>query len=254
MTNPFSKLSNEGLEETQDRLGGGFAAKDSAIYTSKIKAFYAGQSAGGAHSVTVILAGGDFGDSEYRETIYITNKKGKNFFENKQDKTKKVPLPGFTLIDDMCLATVGKPLNELGFEDKVMNIYDHEQGKEVPKSVQMAVEILGQEVSVAVLKSKENVTEKNNAGDYVPKADGSTKEVNNIDKVFNTATKMTVAEARGGATEPKFWDAWSEKNKDTVRDKTNNGGSGGKPGTGAPQSGTGAGTTTPRSSLFGGKG
>ncbi|MFR7882301.1 MAG: hypothetical protein ACLU5J_13140 [Christensenellales bacterium] len=41
------------------------------------------------------------GKKPYTETIYITNKEGKNYFLNKQDPTKKVPLPGFTLIDDL---------------------------------------------------------------------------------------------------------------------------------------------------------
>ena len=257
MANPFGNLKSEGLEESQDRLGGGYAAKETDIYTGKIKAFYAGASAGGAQSVTVILAGGDFGDTEYRETIYITKRTGENYYLNPNDKTKKVPLPGFTIIDEMCLATVGKPLAEMEFEEKVMNIYDPEQKKELPKSVPMAVEMLGQEVSVAIQKSTENQTEKDGQGNYVPKADGSTRDVNNIDKVFNTATKMTVPEARGGAQQGAFWDSWLERNKGKTRDKTDKsagqGGNAGKPSGGAPASGGANGGGAPRSSLFGGK-
>lgn len=255
MANPFGNLSSEGLEETRDSLGG-YAAKESGIYTGKLKAFYAGQSSGGAHNVTVIVTGGDFGNTEYRETVYITNRKGENFFLNKNDNNKKVPLPGFTVIDDICLATVGKSLSELGFEEKMMNIYDPEQKKELPKSVPMAVEILGQEVSLAILKSTENQTEK--VGDqYVPKSDGSTRDVNNIDKVFNTQTKMTVAEARGGQTESAFWDAWEGRNKGKTRDRTTKDGAGGAGKAGAPQAGAGNaagnGGAAPRTSLFGGK-
>lgn len=254
MANPFGNLKSEGLEESQDRLGGGFAAKESDIYTGNIKAFYAGESAKGAKSVTVILAGGQFGDQEYRETIYITKQTGENFYLNPQDKSKKIPLPGFTVIDDMCLATVGKPLSEVDFEEKVMNIWDPEQRKELPKSVPMAVELLGQEVSVAIQKTLENQTEKDAQGNYVPKADGSTREVNNIDKVFNTATKMTVAEARGGATEAQFWDKWVERNQGKTRDKTEkNAGQAGRPNAGGtPQAGGNAGGAAPRTSLFGG--
>lgn len=248
----FSGLTNEGLEETQDRLGGGAPARESGIYTGKIKAFYAGESQGGAKNVTVILQDGDFGDTEYSETIYVTKKTGENFFLNKDDKTKKVPLPGYTHINDMCIATVGKDLSELDFEDKVMNIYDYEEKKELPKSVPMAVEILGQEISVGILKITEFKSEKDNAGNYVPKADGSTRDINNIDKVFNTATKMTVAEARGGASEPAFWDAWDAKNKGVTRDKTKNAGTGGQAGKPTPAAG-GAGGNAPRSSLFGNK-
>lgn len=245
----FDNLKSDGLEQTQDRLGG-YAAKETGIYTGTLKAFYAGQSSGGAKSVTVILAGGDFGNAEYRETVYITNRSGENFYLNPQDKTKKVPLPGFTVIDDICLATIGKPLSEVDFEDKVMNIYDPEQKKELPKSVPMAVEMLGQEVSVAILKSTENQTEKNSNNEYVPKADGSTRDVNNIDKVFNTATRFTVAEARANADEAKFWDAWDARNTGKTRDKTTkDGAKSGTPGA-APQSGAGGGSSAPRSSLF----
>ena len=203
--------------------------------------------------MTIILAGGQFGDQEYRETIYITKQTGENFYLNPQDKTKKVPLPGFTIIDDMCLATVGKPLSEIDFEEKVMNIYDYEAKKELPKSVPMAVELLGQEVSVAIQKSLENQTEKDAQGNYVPKADGSTRETNNIDKVFNTATKMTVAEARGGATESHFWDKWIERNQSKTRDKTEKqAGQAGRPAGSTPQAGNNAGGGAPRTSLFGG--
>ena len=251
MTNLFGGLTNDGLEETQDRLGGGFAAKESGVYTGKLKAFYAGESTKGAKSITVILAGGDFGDTEYRETVYITNRKGENFYLNPNDKSKKVPLPGFSTIDDMCLATIGKPLAEIQFEDKVMNIWDPEQRKELPKSVPMAVELLSQEISVGIIKTKEPQTEKDSQDNYVPKADGSIRETNNIDKVFNTATKMTVAEARGGATEAQFWDKWAEKNNGVTRDKTTGqNGNAGRPAGAAPAGGNTA-NAAPRTSLFG---
>ena len=248
----FANLTNDGLEESQDRLGGNFSAIDTDIYTGTIKAFYAGKSEGGANNVTVILAGGDYGDREYRETVYITNKKGENFFLNKNDQTKKVPLPGFTTIDDICQVTVGTGINAVNFEDKVINVWDPEQRKELPKTVKMAVDLIGKEVSLGITKTVENQTEKNGQGDYVPKADGSTREVNAIDKVFHTQTKMTVAEARGGATEPQFWDKWSERNKGQVRDKTvKDGPSNGRPGGGAPQAGNNSSGGAPRSSLFG---
>ena len=50
----FNNLTNEGLEEPQDRLGG-FAPLETGIYTGEIKALYGGKSAGGATSLTVIV-------------------------------------------------------------------------------------------------------------------------------------------------------------------------------------------------------
>lgn len=252
MAGLFSNLKSEGLEETQDRIGG-FQPLETDAYTGTIKAFYATQSAGGAHAVNIILA--TEGGREYRETIYVTNKKGENFFLNKDDKTKKVPLPGFVIAEDICLVTVEKPLANIAFEDKVMNIYDYEAKREVPKSVPMAVELLGKEVTLGIVKQLENKNEKQ-GDDYVPIAD--TREVNFIDKVFHTGTKMTTVEARNGATEAVFFNAWVERNKGNTRDKRTikdgEGGQSGRPGRGsnasAPQAGSGA--QAPKKSLFGG--
>ena len=93
----FSKLGTEGLEEATDRLGGGFAALDHNIYSGKLKALYAITAGSGAMGVVILFnhAGG-----EYRETVYVTNKKGENFFTD-QKTGKKVPLPGFTTINNI---------------------------------------------------------------------------------------------------------------------------------------------------------
>lgn len=260
MGNPFGDVTTEGLEQAQDRLGGGYSAKDTGIYTGKLLQFYAGESTGGAKSVTVILSGGDFGDTEYRETIYVTTGRDKgqrNWFPAKDrqgnETGKKQPMPGFSVINDFCLATVGKELKDVNFEEKIVNIYDPEHQKEMPKSVPVAVELLGQEVSVAIVKTLENKSEKDGNGGYRPIAD--TREVNSIEKVFNTQSKMTVAEAQNGATEAQFWEAWANKHTGVTRDKTDKslaagGGTAGRPGGGTPQAGQSSGGA-PRTSLFG---
>lgn len=252
MSGLFGNLSNNGLEETRDSIGG-FSPLNSGIYTGKVKLAYAGQSAGGARNITLVVA---LPDREYRETIYITNKAGENWFLNPSDKTKKVPLPGFTIMDDICLVTSGKPLAEQETEKKVVNIYDYEAKKELPKSVDVLTEIIGLEVSLGILKSLENKSEKQ-GNEYVATAE--TRETNNIDKVFHTETKMTVVEARNELTEPAFWAAWEGRNKDQVRDrrtvKDGQAGASGKP-QAAPKSGPpqqAASATAPRTSLFGKK-
>lgn len=259
MTALFGNLKTEGTEKTEDRLGGGYQPLDTDIYTGTIKLAYAGQSSGGARSVTFILAGGDFGDREYRETVYVTNRAGENTYVDKRSNKKNL-LPGYINVDDICQVTVGKPLNEMAGEEKVVNIYDAEAGKEVPKSVQCLVELHGKEVSVGIVRKTENQTEKDGNGNYVPKSDGSTRDVNNIEKVWNTAHKMTVAEARAKVDDqnfvPGFWDKWQEKNKGVTRDATTKGtgqaGQAGRPGGGAPQAGGNAAQPAARTSLFGG--
>ena len=243
----FNNLTNDGLEETQDRLGG-YQALETAIYKGKIKLAYAIKSTGGAHGVelAVDLENGQ----EYRETIYVTNKKGENFFLNKSDQTKKVPLPGFTVMDDICTVTTEKPLSKQEDEEKIVKIYDYEEKKEVPKSVPVLIELLGKEVSLAIVKTIEDKTKKNDStGNYEPT--GETREVNSIDKVFHEPTHLTVAEARQGATEATFYSSWAERNNGKTRDKSSGAagqtGNSGRPGS-APTPNEAGG----RKSLFGG--
>ena len=244
----FSNLTNEGLEVTTDRLGG-FQIRATDIYPATIKAAYAGQSAGGARSVTVVA---ELPDGEYSETIYVTNKKGENWFLNQNDKSKKVPLPGFTTIDDICLVTTGKPLAEQDSEEKVVKIYDFNERKELPKAVPMLVDLIGQTLFLGIVQQTVDKNQKNEStGEY--ESTGETRDENVIEKVFHDPTKMTVVEARQGATEPVFFEKWLSKNKGIVRNKAKGadgkGTQSGRPGGGAPQSGNGGQKKT--SSLFG---
>ena len=50
----FGNLTNDGLEETNDRLGG-FNVRDTDASDATIKVAYAGQSAGGARNVTLVV-------------------------------------------------------------------------------------------------------------------------------------------------------------------------------------------------------
>ena len=244
----FGNLTNEGLEETTDRLGG-FQIRATDIYPATIKAAYAGQSDGGARNVTIVA---ELPDGEYSETIYVTNKKGENWFLNQNDKSKKVPLPGFTTIDDICLVTTGKPLAEQDSEEKVVKIYDFNERKDLPKAVPMLVDLIGQTLFLGIVQQTVDKNQKNEStGKYEPT--GETRDENVIEKVFHDPTKMTVVEARQGATEPVFFEKWLSKNKGIVRNKAKGadgkGTQSGRPGGGAPQSGNGGQKKT--SSLFG---
>ena len=240
----FNNLTDQGLEKAEDRLGGGFSPRETDIYTFKIKAAYAGKSPGGAMNVSLIAVDSQ---GEYRETIYITNKKGENFFVK---DGKKVPLPGFTIINDLCLIATGEPLSEQETEEKVINLYDFEAKKEVPTSVPMIMALVDAEVSLSIQKNLEDKNVKNDAGEYVPS--GETRDTNTIGKVFHTETKMTVVEALEGAEEAKFWDAWLEKNKGKVFDRTKKDAGGGKPVGGRPAPSAGA-KESGRPKLFGKK-
>jgi hypothetical protein len=215
MSTLFGNLSTTGLEEAQDRLGGNFGAVESDIYDFVVTQFYAGKSAKGANFIQLIAKDGD---REYREQIYFTNKDGQNYFLNKDDKTKKVPLPGFTTVNDICLITTGKELHELEFEDKMVKVYDADLKKEAPKSVPVAIEVIGKHVKLGVIKTLENKSVKNDStGDYEPTAE--TREVNSTDKVFHPELNLTVVEAKAEATVANFYGGWLERNKGKTRDK-----------------------------------
>lgn len=248
MSKLFGNLNNDGLEEAKDRLGGGFQPRSTNIYDMEIVLFFAGESKEGAKFVTVHAKDAA---GLYRETVYITNKKGENFFLNKDDKTKKVPLPGFTTIDDICLAATGLPLADQEWEEKVFNIFDYDAKKEVPTKVMCCPAVMGQTVSLGIQEVLEDKTKKNDqTGQYEPT--GESKKTNNIQKVFHTESKVTMAEARNGQ-EAKFWDSWLERNKDQVYDRTTSSkGNGGTAASKAPPQAGGNGGTQ-RASLFGKK-
>lgn len=249
----FSNLTTEGHEETNDRLGG-FAIRETDAYLATIKMAYAGQSQGGAKSVSLVLT---LPDGEYNETVYITNKQGENFFYNPNDKTKKVSLPGFTTINDICIVTTGKELHEQDSEEKVVKVYDYDEKKEMPKTVPVLVELLGKTFYVGLLKQIEDKNKKNEStGEYEPT--GETRETNTIEKVFHDPSMITVPEGRKAekdGTDPvaTFYEAWIKKNKGVTRDKSKGGGgnagNSGRPAGAAPTGAAGGPKKT--SSLFG---
>jgi hypothetical protein len=245
----FNTMTNDGHEKTEDRLGG-FSRLETDIYEGTVKVAYGSKSDGGATAVNLII---DMNGTEHRETIWVTNKQGETFFFNKTDPTKKVSLPGFTTINDLCLVAAGMPLSGVTTEEKVVKVYDFEARAEVPKSVPVIMELVGKKALFAVLKVIENVNEKR-GDEYV--ATAKTRELNQIDKVFDLATKATVAEAMaahetGKPLEVSFHDKWLERNKGKERDKRSiKDGAAAKAG-GPPQSGNTA--TAARPSLFGGK-
>ena len=245
----FANLSNDGLEKTEDRLGG-FAVYATDSYDAIIKMAYADKADSGAMCVafTFAMPGG----KEYNETIYITNKQGENFFLNKDDKTKKVPLPGFTTVDDICLCATEKPLSEQPTEERQVKIYDKTEKKEIPKARQVLVDLLNQPVTLGIQNILENKTVKNETtGNY--DATAEERNINTIAKVFHTETKLTMVEVREGQ-DPTFHSKWVEKNKDKVMDRRTygkNGGKSGTPGKAAPQAGSAP--AAPTKSLFGKK-
>lgn len=247
----FADLKKDGLEKNEDRLGGGFQPLETDIYTMTIKAFYATKSEGGAQAINIVALRPD--GKEYRETIYITKKTGENYFISAEKK--KVPMPGFTIVDDICLVTDGGDLSSQVFEERTINVFDFDAKKDLPKVVMQAINIIDQKVDLGIYQIQENKNEKNaQTGEYEPTEKVITKNV--IRKVWHSEAKMTVAEAENGVEEQGvFWQKWKDTHKGKVDDsKVVKVGAGGPSKSGPPLAQkTEGGETAPRKSLFGSK-
>ena len=100
-------------------------------------------------------------------------------------------------------------------------MYDFDLKKEVPTKVQVLMELDGKPITLGVIKEVVDKNTKNDAGVYVPS--GETREQNEIDKVFNTETGLTVAEILADVDEAVFKGQWAEKNTGKTRNKAKGG-------------------------------
>lgn len=248
--------STENLEETKDTVGGGgFDAVPSDVYDAEILVAYAGQSnSSPARNVTLHLK---CDGKEVRETIYITNRKGENFYLDKDDDKKKMPLPGFETIDDICLLITGESLLDQDTETKTVNVYNFDEKKEIPTPVECLTALHEQTIKLGILRKVSNYEKKGPSGNYEPQAneDGTpkTRTQNEIDKVFHPETGRTVNEYRQEIETAEFLEVWSKRNvgKDRNSVKPIGGGAGGA-GSGKPGGGGSAGSDgAPRKKLFG---
>lgn len=214
MSNDFLKMSSD-VENEVDRIGGSYLANTGA-YTSVIEAFYLGEADSGARSITVHAKTQD--GVTLRETLWISSGKAKGYKNTFEKDGKKYYLPGFNIATAIALLTVGKSLDKLNIEEKVIKLYDREQSKEVPTKVNMFTDVVGQKIILGVHKVLSNKQKK--VGDkYVPTAE--TYESNEIDKIFREKDRMTVAELRAKETEPAFYEKWVDKfDADFVKDTT----------------------------------
>lgn len=248
-----SLATDTSIAEEKDSLGGGGnSALDSAVYPMTVALAYLGKADSGAMSLNLLLKAED--GRELKQTLWMTSgtaKGGKNYYEKDGEKHY---LPGFIHADALCLLTVGKQIAAMDTEEKVINLWSSTARAEVPTKVQMITDLLGQEITVGVIKQTVDKTRKNEVtGAYEPT--GETREENEIDKFFRTSDGKTTAEIRAQSEEATFIKSWAEKWAGKTKNKAK--GSAANNGTaGAPKSPFGApaaavATRKPATSLFG---
>lgn len=236
----FSKISTEGLEKQEDRVGGGYEAFSTGIYEGTVKNAFVTTSDEGATAVNLVL---DLNGKELRTQEWILNKSGDNFFYDKNDKTKKILLPSFSSIDDMCLLTTEEGLTEQDTEEKIVKIWNSKERKEVNTPVPVLIDVIGKPVKVAVLRTISFKQAKGDSGRWEDTTEVRTE--NSIEKFMHPETNMTVNEYRHEVGQPEYHDAWLKANTTSEgvgkdRDKTKGKAGGGSAGTGRPGAGAGA--------------
>lgn len=212
----FDNLTTEGLEESKDVAGGGgYQPLPSDIYSAVIKLAYANKSrSSDAQSVTFHA---DINGNEYRETVWITSGKGVNYYVSKEDGKTRIPLPGFAIIDELCLLATKEPLSAQTTEEKVVKLYNYEEKKEVPTPVPVLTSLIGTQVKLGVLREIVDRTARDDSGNYVPT--GETRTQNVVSKVFHAETNKTVNEYRHNVKNPEFYTTWLAQNQGKDRNR-----------------------------------
>lgn len=219
-------------EEQRDTLGGGYTVP-SDVYEATVKVVYFTKAQNSeAQCANVVLS---VGDKEITDRLWFTNKKNEPFYTSKQGK--KMRLPGYETLNDLCVVTTGKPLAEHTTEEKTIKVWDPETRGEVDKSMPVLTAVIGKPLHAAILRVIENKQEKNDAtGAYEDTNEKRTR--NEISKLFIHQTKQTAVEYAKGvelAEGDMFMAQWIGKNAGKDRDNFNEVGSAGP----APSGGTG---------------
>ena len=204
----FVKATNATENVERDSLGGGYILP-SDIYMLNVETAFLQPAASGAVGVVLRFKTKE-GNKDYRETIYITNKKGETFYV--KDGQQHL-LPGYLMVDTLCQMVTGASLENQNTELRSIKVYDPELQKEVPAEREVLVDLQGGAVYAGIVKSIEDKSKKDAAGNYVPT--GETREANSISKFFHSESKQTLAEAIAG-TDSKFFTDWLTKFKDQV--------------------------------------
>lgn len=219
--NSFANLSTDpSIAQEKDVIGGG-GVVDSDTYKSTVTLAYLEKSKGGALGVNLRLK--TESGREIRQVTWVTSgdKKGNvNYYEKDGEKHY---LPGFLLMNSLCLLTCGKELQEVAqaAENKLVKVYNYETKTEVPTEVPVLVDLLNKEIIAGVIKQIVDKNVKTDDGAYVPS--GETREENEIDKFFRARDEMTTAEILAKAEKASFIHTWREKWKGQVRDKSTKG-------------------------------
>ncbi len=238
----FKLDSDVVVEAERDTLGSGGFTLESDGYDMVMDVVYMSKSQGGATAINFDFKKPD--GSNWKHTIYISNRQGGNTYKDKKTGEKK-PLPGYSQVNTICQLSIGKELHDLETEEKVINVYSYDAKGEIPTKVDCITALHGEQITLGIMKTLEDKNVKNDQGVYVPS--GDTKDGNEITKIFRAKDHLTKLEILSKADKAEFYDDWVDKNKGEIKDKSK----GAKGNTGTPgMPKTPAGSTATTESLF----
>ena len=186
------------VEENVERVGGGFSADESAVYAKAITQAYLSQSRHGAYAINLSTKDKEGNERNYQ--FYFTNRAGQTYYT--KDK-KKHQLPGYSLLNAICMLTCNKTAQEVLSKPKkqVIELMDWESRKEVPTEVKTYPAICKKVVKFGIVKVISNKYDKG-------KITNQEREQNEIKMVFDNKTGLTITEIAAGGTEAKLLAAW----------------------------------------------
>jgi hypothetical protein len=211
----FSKLdTSNDIQSDGDSIGTG-RILETGLYNCVIEAAYVSIATSGAMAINFNFKTKE--QKELRQNVYVTSGDSKGNLNYYVDKSgNKKYLPGFTIVNDICLLSTGQELSELDTEEKVLSIWNPELKKEAPTKCQVIMDLVGKEITLAIIKVIEPKRVKNAAGEYVDTTE--TRTFNEISKAFRHEDMKTVTEIVE-EKEATFHEKWLEVNagKDRVK-------------------------------------
>lgn len=213
------KTNQEAMSEKSDRIGGGYKPLESGIYRAEVVYAYGTQSKNGASGVIVKfnILQEDKEPYPFTQTFWVSDKKGNTFYLDKDGKPHN--LAGFNQANHLCELLTGAPLSEVEIEEITLSIYDFEQKKEVPTTVQALTALHDKELALAIKHIRENKREKSTStGEYEPV--NEERFLNEIDKVFaiKNGVCFTYDEVKA-EIEPEFAEKWLQRWEGKLDDK-----------------------------------
>ncbi len=191
-------FGGDDVEEAVERVGGGFSADESNVYTKGITQAYLSQSPKGAYAINLTTK--DKEGNERNFVIYFTNRAGQTFYTK---AGKKFELPAYALLNSIAMMACNQTAKQMLGKSKkqVIDLMDWESRKEVPTEVKTFPQICKKAMKFGIVKVISNKFTKG-------KATNEPQEKNEIKMIFNTKTLLTISEIASGATEPKLHAKW----------------------------------------------